>query len=127
MTQFTQLTLALTPGLHVGKAAALFRRIEPGWQTEGACIDAPDADAWFPAASVDRHELVDVLVVCQSCPVRRSCLAAGLLGHERGIWGGTTEDERHTALGDLNAGAPVDAVLDRLQAADVDPSERGAA
>jgi len=72
-----------------------------------------------------------VLAVCESCPVRRSCLAAGLLGHEAGVWGGTTEDERDNALDDLNAGAGVDPVLDRLLAVPVDTTadttQRGAA
>jgi hypothetical protein len=46
---FTQLTLALAPGLHSSKAGALRRRIEPGWQARGACVDTDDPDAWFPA------------------------------------------------------------------------------
>jgi hypothetical protein len=58
-----------------------------------------------------------VLTVCQACPVRRSCLAAGLLGHEHGVWGGTTEPERDDATVELtSAAARTDDVLDRLLA-----------
>jgi len=109
------------------KAAALARRIESGWQAQGACAGAADPDAWFPARSVARRDLAEPLAVCESCPVRRSCLAAGLLGHEAGVWGGTTEDERDDALDDLNVGAHVDAVLDRLLTAPIERTTQGAA
>jgi hypothetical protein len=131
MGAFTQLTLALAPSLHGTKAGALQRRIEPGWQASAACAAAVDPDAWFPARSTPRRDLAGVLAVCEVCPVRRSCLAAGLLGHEAGVWGGTTEDQRDAALDDLNAGDPVDSVLDRLLAVPVETpastTEKGAA
>jgi hypothetical protein len=117
MSAFTQLTLALAPGLHSSKAGALRRRIEPGWQANGACADTADPDAWFPAHSAPPDEIAEALATCAGCPVRRSCLAAGLLGREYGLWGGATETQRDAALGDLNAGAQVDPVLDRLLAA----------
>jgi hypothetical protein len=127
MTAFAQLTLSLATGLHSSKAGALRRRIEPGWQADGACVDTDDPDAWFPARTAPPDEIADALALCAGCPVRRSCLAAGLLGGEYGLWGGTTEAQRDTALDDLNADAQVDPVLDRLLAAPVVTAAKGAA
>ena len=104
----------IEPGLHAAKAAALARRITPDWQQQAACAASAEPDAWFPGPRALRAELAVPLAICATCPVRRCCLAAGLLGSERGIWGGTTERERDTAADALNAGARVDAVLDRL-------------
>jgi WhiB family redox-sensing transcriptional regulator len=76
----------------------LRRRIDPDWQDLGACADTDDPDAWFPAPTATAEEIAVPLAICLACPVRRSCLAAGLLGREYGIWGGTTEDERRALL-----------------------------
>jgi len=125
-----QLALAPQPVLHAVKARALSNRIEPGWQKRAACGDTTDADAWFPDRSVPQRELADVLAVCEGCRVRRSCLAAGLLGREYGIWGGTTDAERDAALDELSPKARTDDVLGRLlgwPASQVRPKKRGAA
>jgi hypothetical protein len=127
VTAFTQLGLALAPGLHASKAGALRRRINPGWQADAACVDTCDLDSWFPARIAALDEIAGPLAICAGCPVRRSCLAAGLLGREYGLWGGTTETQRDAALGELNAGAQVDPVLDRLLAAPVPNARKGAA
>jgi hypothetical protein len=118
------LTLAPQPVLHAVKARALSNRIKPGWQERAACGNTTDPDVWFPERSVPRRHLAEVLSLCEGCPVRRSCLAAGLLGHEYGIWGGTTEAERDAALEDLTARTRTDDVLDRLLGV---PAARGAA
>jgi transcription factor WhiB len=130
MSGCTQLALSLSPVLHPVKARALTNRIDIGWQDRAACADRTDTEAWFPARSVPRRELMDLLFVCEGCRVRRSCLAAGLLGREVGIWGGTTETERDAALDDLGAGARTDDVLGCLlgvPASQVRPRKRGAA
>jgi hypothetical protein len=90
MTGFTQLPLAEPAALHPVKARALANRITQGWRDRAACATADDPEAWFPDPSARRSDLSAVLNVCHGCPVRRSCLAAGLLNHEHGIWGGTT-------------------------------------
>jgi hypothetical protein len=113
--------------VHASKAGALQRRIEPGWQTAAACLDTEDPDAWFPPRTADPDEIAAPLAICAGCPVRRSCLAAGLLGREYGLWGGTTEAQRDAALGELNAGALVDPVLDQLLAAPLPTARKGAA
>jgi hypothetical protein len=117
MTTCTQLALAASAALHPVKARALANRITPGWRDRAACATADDLDSWFPDPDTPRSELVGVLTVCQGCPVRRSCLAAGLLGHEHGVWGGTTETERNDATVELSTTASrTDDVLDRLLA-----------
>jgi hypothetical protein len=127
MTAFAQLTLTVAPGLHSSKAGALRRRIEPGWQARGACVDTDNPDAWFPARTAPPEEIAEPLTVCFGYPIRRSCLAAGLLGREYGLWGGTTEPQRDAALADLNPGTQVDPVLDRLLAAPILSVRKGAA
>jgi hypothetical protein len=117
MTGFTQLTVAESAALHPVKMRALANRITPGWRDRAACATADDLDAWFPDPSARRSDLSAVLNVCQGCPVRRSCLAAGLLGHEHGVWGGTTETERNQATVELSTTTGgTDDVLDRLLA-----------
>ena len=129
-TVWTQLRLDIGTGsgLHPSKAAALARRIQPGWQNRAACAGQEDPDLYFPAPRAPREQLAPMLTVCAGCPVRRSCLAGGLLGCEYGIWGGTTEAERDEALGRLRHGARVDEVLDQtLSAASAEAAEGGQA
>jgi hypothetical protein len=117
-----QLALPLWAELHAVKANTLANRIEPGWQRDGACVGSADPNAWFPAEDARRPQLVAPLLTCAGCPVRRSCLAAGLRAGEAGIWGGTTETERETARMELNCGARTDDVLDRLLALPASPA-----
>ncbi|WP_433018197.1 WhiB family transcriptional regulator [Kribbella sp. CA-294648] len=66
------------------------------WRHQGACLDV-DADLFFPIGSSNAayHQMEDARKVCMRCPVREQCLAWALeSGHEQGIWGGTTDDER---------------------------------
>jgi WhiB family transcriptional regulator, redox-sensing transcriptional regulator len=114
--------------IHASKRAALVRRIEVGWQDHALCQKFPDDD-WFPERATSQV-VAELVEVCHRCPAQRSCLAAALaMGEEHGIWGGTTEADRHQALCDLGRGAHVPAVLDRLltRAHDTDDSERGEA
>jgi hypothetical protein len=117
MTTYSQLALADSAALHPVKARALANRIATGWRDRAACATARDLDAWFPDPSAPRSDLSAVLKVCHGCPVRRSCLAAGLLGHEHGVWGGTTETERTDAAVELSTTTSrTDDVLERLLA-----------
>jgi WhiB family transcriptional regulator, redox-sensing transcriptional regulator len=114
--------------MHPSKREALVRRIEVGWQDQALCRKFPDDD-WFPAPATS-HVVADLVEVCQRCPAQRSCLAAALaMGEEHGIWGGTTEADRHEAVCALAAGASVPEVLDRLltREPDAGESERGEA
>jgi hypothetical protein len=117
-----QLALPLWAELHALKAHTLANRIEPDWQDRAACAGSSNPNAWFPAEDARRPQLVAPLLTCEGCPVRRSCLAAGLRAGEVGIWGGTTEGEREAARAMLNCGAPTDDVLDRLLALPATPA-----
>jgi hypothetical protein len=86
----------------------------PGWRRHALCASV-DPDAWFPEHGVGAD--TRVLRLCAECPVRRSCLATALLGHDLGVWAGTTELTRrpgHRMLRhDVPAAKVVDVLLDR--------------
>ncbi len=110
-----QLTLPITgTRLHPVKTGALARRVHPGWRELAACTGAKDPDVFFPDPATPWTFLSEPLSACASCPVRRDCLAAALLGDETGVWAGTDRRDRRPALVRLAAGAGVDLVLDEL-------------
>jgi hypothetical protein len=75
--------LPTTPlGVRSGSAIA--------WMTQGACVSRQEID-WFPR---ERESADEAKAVCAECDVRERCLAQGIVRHEFGIWGGTTERER---------------------------------
>lgn len=59
------------------------------------CSDDPEL--FFPTSTGSRaamqHE--QAKSICRRCPFRAPCLAWALEHDERGIWGGTTHEERH--------------------------------
>ena len=68
----------------------------PDWRAYAACRGADpelffsDGDIRSSWAQVNRAKLI-----CRGCPVSAICLSWVLAsGHEAGIWGGLTEDER---------------------------------
>lgn len=126
-----QLALVFEPDtapLHPAKAAALARRIPPGWPDLAACAASENPEAWFPSGLADRTRADDAMRTCRSCPVRRGCLAVALLRREVGIWGGTNQPDRDQALNALCRGSAVDAVLDlTLTLADADGPDSGRA
>jgi WhiB family redox-sensing transcriptional regulator len=67
------------------------------WRDHAACLRL-DPDLFFPV-STSGASLTDIEAprrVCQGCPVLTPCLRWALdLGQVHGIWGGTTEEERH--------------------------------
>ena len=67
----------------------------PDWQSFAACHDLP-LDLFFPSSGMESMRNVNVIKpFCQVCPVHLQCLAYAL-SHpdERGIWAGTTENDR---------------------------------
>ncbi len=112
--------------IHASKRAALVRRIEVGWQDQALCRKFPDDD-WFPAPATSQV-VAELVEVCQRCPAQRSCLAAALaMGEEHGIWGGTTEADRHQAVGCTWAAAPMcRRCLDRLMTREPERGRQGA-
>lgn len=99
----------LVESLPVRVTHALAAQVWPGWWMGAPCGSA-DPDAWFP----DAMAITQVLRTCQACPLRRPCLAAGILHNEHGIWGGTSRVQRRGARRRLADGHPVPVVLDQL-------------
>jgi len=83
----------------------------PGWRRQALCASV-DPDAWFPEHGVGAD--TRVLRLCAECPVRRSCLATALLGHDLGVWAGTTEPTRRQGHRMLRHDVPAVEVLDVL-------------
>jgi WhiB family transcriptional regulator, redox-sensing transcriptional regulator len=67
------------------------------WRLDAACCDV-DPDLFFPigAAGPALLQIQQAKQICLTCPVRTLCLAWAL-DHKvaDGVWGGTTDDERH--------------------------------
>jgi hypothetical protein len=106
-----QLALPLDGGLTDHHRAALAACIEDSWQHKALCAGHED-DLWFPD-DADKATARNACRVCRSCPVLKSCRAAGILGDEHGIWGATTRDQRRALAEQVAYGMPVAAVLDR--------------
>ncbi len=92
--------------------AELRTQIVPGWGQRAACASrAVDPDWWFAPADDELQTVARG--VCDTCPVRRSCLAYALAtGEPDGIWGGFDEAERIWLRLALAEGTRVAAVLD---------------
>jgi WhiB family redox-sensing transcriptional regulator len=90
----------------------LRRRIADGWGRTAACASPRvDPEWWFAPAGDDRQTVARG--VCETCPVRRSCLAYALVMEESdGIWGGFDESERTWMRLAVAEGTRVGAVLD---------------
>jgi WhiB family redox-sensing transcriptional regulator len=76
--------------------AALEEERRDWWRT-AACREA-DPELFFPvtAEGPGAGEAARAKAVCAGCLVRRQCLQYALATHQlHGVWGGTTEDERH--------------------------------
>jgi WhiB family redox-sensing transcriptional regulator len=67
------------------------------WREEAACRHA-DPDLFFPVGTTGPvlRQVEEAKRICQACPARRPCLAWAL-NHNvaSGVWGATTEEERH--------------------------------
>lgn len=70
------------------------------WITQGACRE-PGVDPHifflenFPQASNRyRRAKITAAQTCERCPVKRTCLDYAVEHDEKGIWGGTDEDQR---------------------------------
>jgi WhiB family redox-sensing transcriptional regulator len=61
------------------------------WARYAACRDAPGVDFFAERAALEEVERAKA--VCRLCPVRLSCLEAGL-EEQFGVWGGLSSAER---------------------------------
>ena len=71
-------------------------RDDAAWRDAAACRDA-DPELFFPDGDIRsaRAQVKAAKLICRGCPVTVPCLSWALAsGHEAGIWGGLTEDER---------------------------------
>jgi WhiB family redox-sensing transcriptional regulator len=68
----------------------------PGWMPRGAC-QGEDPELFFPiaAAGPALAQVLAAKTVCFRCAVRAACLSYALATGQAGIWGGTTQEERH--------------------------------
>jgi WhiB family transcriptional regulator, redox-sensing transcriptional regulator len=85
--------------------SAEFSGSSPGWMPRGAC-QGEDPELFFPIAATG-PALAQVLAakaVCFRCAVRAACLSYAIATGQVGIWGGTTQDERHALR--RSAGSP---------------------
>jgi WhiB family redox-sensing transcriptional regulator len=83
-------------------AARVSPRRTGRWQDSAECRGM-DPGLFFPSAG--QHVPVEAIGACARCPVRRECYEAAVAGREHGVWGGTSEDDRHQRRQDRNRAA----------------------
>lgn len=68
----------------------------PGWMPWGACR-GEDPELFFPITVTGPalEQVFAAKAVCFRCAVRAACLSYSLATGQAGIWGGTTQEERH--------------------------------
>ncbi len=73
-----------------------FSGSSPGWMPRGAC-QGQDPELFFPIAATGPAlaQVIAAKAVCFRCAVRAACLSYALATGQAGIWGGTTQEERH--------------------------------
>jgi WhiB family redox-sensing transcriptional regulator len=66
------------------------------WMLQGACRQT-DPELFFPVSVKESAErqIESAKAVCAPCAVRAHCLSYALEVKAEGIWGGTTQQERH--------------------------------
>ena len=67
------------------------------WRDQAACRHA-DPDLFFPVGTTGPvlRQVEEAKRICQACPARRPCLDWALSHNvASGVWGATTEEERH--------------------------------
>lgn len=62
----------------------------PAWHRDAACVEHPEL-SWFPVRGEPSGPAV---AVCAACLVRRECLDVAVRGGEKGVWGGTSSEQR---------------------------------
>jgi len=79
------------------------------WRQSATCRRG-DFAWWFAKPTSARGRAA--VRLCEQCPVRRECLAAGLLyGEEFGLWGGVNHLERRSLIVRLLRGESLGSVL----------------
>ena len=79
------------------------------WRESGLCRGL-DTEWWFAKPTSARSR--GAVTLCERCPVRNACLAAGLVfGEEFGVWGGVNHLERRPMVQRLLGGETLGSVL----------------
>lgn len=99
--------MALMPGI-TGRPSTdmIYELPEMRWATRAACRGMyAELSFWSPTSELNYHKgemgharrrrEADCKAVCKTCPVRIECLQWALDHDELGVWGGTTDDDRH--------------------------------
>ncbi|WP_441959083.1 WhiB family transcriptional regulator [Mycolicibacterium houstonense] len=72
------------------------------WRSRGSCRGVDPMVFYGPdreRAAARRRRVAKAKAICQSCPVRTTCLTQSLeYAEPYGVWGGTTSDERSSIL-----------------------------
>ncbi len=99
------------PGDHDGELS--LADLDHGeWREEAGCRNEDDS-WWFARPASQRHRVA--LSICESCPVRRECLAVSLVyAEEFGLWGGLSSHLRPQLVARLRAGAALYDLLDQV-------------
>jgi len=100
ITEFTQVGPDRNrelPAAARGGGSARYAVASVAWMSRGAC-QGEDPELFFPVASQGSalSQTKAARAVCQRCAVAATCLAYALQTGQAGIWGGTTQEERHT-------------------------------
>ena len=100
------------PALSAAVRSQLRTHIDPNWVARAGCASRLVDPDWWHAPAGDAAETA-ARGVCDTCPVRRSCLAYALTMNESdGIWGGLDDTERTWLRLALAEGTRVSTVLD---------------
>src|SRR5580692_228981 len=99
LTSPTVAALALAPGAlpeRLVMPSSECSGSSPGWMPRGAC-QGEDPELFFPIAATGPAlaQVIGAKAVCFRCAERAVCLAYALATGQAGIWGGTTQEERH--------------------------------
>ena len=63
----------------------------PAWMADALCAEPHPGVTWFPAKGQPTEP---AKAVCRRCLCREDCLEYAVVGHEVGVWGGTSDRER---------------------------------
>jgi WhiB family redox-sensing transcriptional regulator len=92
------------------------------WRSKAACLEA-DPELFFPLTDQgpSRAQVNAAVALCLGCSVRETCLTWALDNDiHHGVWGGATEEQRHTIL----RGKQIHQDLERLSAIASAPAPR---
>lgn len=64
------------------------------WRSGSACANSPHPSLFFSDDKHSQRAMIDSY--CNQCPHTSACLDMAMKNNERGVWGGTTEQERQT-------------------------------